>query len=355
MRGGSLQRILFINTSPYVSGAEISMYSTLSLLNKDYTLGIISGNNNFFSSLNCTILKVNFANYFSLKSLYSLYNSLKFIKNFKADVIYCNTLKSFLQVLPLLFILRRSKVVCHLRDNIRYKFLKYILSFFCDQILCNSNFVKGQLRAIKKVKVIYNGLDINLFNKRIELRQRVKTVACISQITPWKNIEDYLKVIQLVAQNHRDIKFLIIGDYLNPKDKAYKMHLKELVKQLHIIDYVEFTGFIENIHDLYSTIDILCHTAIEEPFGRVIIEAMAHTIPVIAYNSGGPSEIIKNETGVLVPVGDTKVFAYALERLITNYSERKTLGRNARAYVKNHFEVENYKRQMIASFDNLLV
>ena len=81
--------------------------------------------------------------------------------------------------------------------------------------------------------------------------------------------------------------------------------------------------------------DILLHTARIEPQGRVILEAMAAKIPVVAYDVGGIKEsLVHGETGFLFPFGSVEPVVDALNMLIQNVEMRKTMGQNGFAHVQ---------------------
>ena len=82
-----------------------------------------------------------------------------------------------------------------------------------------------------------------------------------------------------------------------------KKNIRKKVKNDNLEKCFEFTGHITNVNDYINQSTIIVHTSIEpEPFGMVIIEAMALEKPVIATSIGGPLEIISNEVdGFLVP------------------------------------------------------
>jgi glycosyltransferase involved in cell wall biosynthesis len=111
-------------------------------------------------------------------------------------------------------------------------------------------------------------------------------------------------------------RFLLIGDDISGRDNAYKNSVLDYVKNCPIADRIEFCGWQENMDELWCQIDCLVHTAEREPFGRVIIEAMANKIPVVAVDSCGPGEIIRNgRTGILVPADDAKALGEAMLKI----------------------------------------
>src|ERR1051326_8668469 len=87
-------------------------------------------------------------------------------------------------------------------------------------------------------------------------------------------------------------------------------------------------------------IDILAVPSWEEPFGIVLLEAMASGIPVIATNRGGPAEIIRSALhGVLVPPHAPDVLASSLQSLAEDDARRQLISKNAREFVESNFDI----------------
>jgi glycosyltransferase involved in cell wall biosynthesis len=91
-------------------------------------------------------------------------------------------------------------------------------------------------------------------------------------------------------------------------------------------------GFVEEIHDAVSGIDVLWHPARSEGLGTSVIDAMALGIPPIAFAVGGLPEVIEDgKSGLLVPPGDVEGFVRAAAALISDDGLRTMLGEGARA------------------------
>lgn len=92
-----------------------------------------------------------------------------------------------------------------------------------------------------------------------------------------------------------------------------------------------------------------------EVFGRMVIEAMAMQRPVIAIRSGGPEEIIKaNETGLLVPMGDSGALAVAVSELLEDAEARSRIGAAGRLEVERHFSATAYAGRVMELYDRIL-
>ncbi|MEO6118144.1 MAG: glycosyltransferase [Methylotenera sp.] len=115
--------------------------------------------------------------------------------------------------------------------------------------------------------------------------------------------------------------------------------LKELVKSLGISEHVIFTGKILEGRKYFKAFDVFTLTSDHEPFGMVLLEAMAAGLPIICSNCGGGAEVVK-EVGQLFPLGDKKALAKAL---INSLEIEKTIFMKMSNKLNNHFSDEAVK------------
>jgi D-inositol-3-phosphate glycosyltransferase len=116
------------------------------------------------------------------------------------------------------------------------------------------------------------------------------------------------------------------------------------------------TGDLADVAPAYACLDVLVlPSAMPEPFGLVLIEAMARRIPVIATSAGGPSEIIDHDrSGLLVPPGDAHALARALDRLFADRQLRLQLAANGRARFESMFEFNGFVDRMSALYSETI-
>jgi glycosyltransferase involved in cell wall biosynthesis len=107
-------------------------------------------------------------------------------------------------------------------------------------------------------------------------------------------------------------------------------------------DKVIFTGSRADVPLLLKSFDILVHPADREPFGRVIMEAMALGVPVVATASGGPSEIIEEGiSGFLVDVGDKKNIVEKVVMLLKDSPLRQAIGGKGQERIRRSFNLKD--------------
>jgi len=141
----------------------------------------------------------------------------------------------------------------------------------------------------------------------------------------------------------RDIDFCLVIAGSGPG----KAELAMLARK-HIPGHFRFAGKIprETMNRFYSAGDLFAFPGIRESLGMVFLEAQSCALPVLALNNGGIPEIVKHrQTGFLVPMNDCQGFADNLERLVTEKSLCRTMGKRARGHVREHHDLEkNYQR-----------
>jgi lipopolysaccharide heptosyltransferase II len=136
------------------------------------------------------------------------------------------------------------------------------------------------------------------------------------------------------------IKIWIVGDA--PKSKeSYKEQIRVLVRRLGLEHSTEFLGIQHDIPAVMKQLDLLVlATTTQEAFGRVIIEAQAAGVPVIATSVGGVIDIIEeNKTGLLVPPLDPNSMAEAIVKILENKELARKLAENAYQKVKEKYNV----------------
>ncbi len=195
-----------------------------------------------------------------------------------------------------------------------------------------------------KVKAL-NGFDSSL-----------NYISMIGLLMKWKGQEYFIKAAQQIVEKFPKTRFLIVGDIQSQKDILYKKYLKDLVSRLQLEECISFTGYREDIYSIIRASNIIIHASTSpEPFGMVIIEAMACGKPVVATNMGGPVEIIDNGIdGVLVPFGDEKAIADACIKLLENQSLAKKIGERARMKVERQFTAKNMSEKMGSIFESIM-
>ena len=219
-----------------------------------------------------------------------------------------------------------------------------------DHIIATSKAVKRDLVNFgipkDKITIIPNGVDLQLF-KPIHHNDH-NYCLFVGQLVERKGVRYLLYALKKMRSN---IKCLIIGD--GPLfDK-----LLEMVKKLHLHDKVTFLGSVSlsKLVKLYQNAKFLVLPSVVEPFGIVVLEAMACGTPVIATQAGGPSDIIKHGyNGFLVKPKAVDDLAKYMDILVENTELRNNMAINARKTVEKYYSWENIATK-VSSIYNLVI
>ena len=275
------------------------------------------------------------------------------------DVLYANSQKSMITA-ALAGQLARRPVIWHLRDLMTeehfspaHRAVTTLLSrLFIDLVIGNSQatrdvFVQNGGSASRAVAV-HNGIDPAPFEqvepdavarRREELGLRdVRVVGVFSRLAEWKGQHVLLKAL---PQLPPDVHVLLVGGALFQEDQRYANQLRREAERLGVQDRVHFLGFRDDIPHLLHLADIVVHTSTApEPFGRVIVEGMMASKPVVATQAGGAVEILDDgQTGRLVPPGDAEALAHVLNDLLAHPEKAQRLAEAGQAVALARFSL----------------
>ncbi|MFZ5801104.1 MAG: GT4 family glycosyltransferase PelF [Candidatus Omnitrophota bacterium] len=180
-------------------------------------------------------------------------------------------------------------------------------------------------------------------------------VGIIGRITPLKGHEYFLRAMAKVIRQVPSLKVWIIGDAPEGK-QDYKQELMTLVRRLVLSNYVEFLGNRSDIPELLSHMHCLVlSTVTEEAFGRVILEAQAAGVPVVATRVGGVVDIVDEEkTGLLVTPRDPDEMAAATIRIFKDKTLSRRLSAAGRRKVEQQFTLKEMGDKTLKVYDELL-
>ena len=118
--------------------------------------------------------------------------------------------------------------------------------------------------------------------------------------------------------------------------------LKTAARESGVADVCKFIGVHDDLENVYPVMDLFVLPSIREPFGLVLLEAMASGVPVIATNSGGPLDFIKNgENGVLVPEKDAAALALAIGELLDDDKKKEQVAMMGHKMVLDRFAISH--------------
>src|SRR5262249_27727308 len=132
--------------------------------------------------------------------------------------------------------------------------------------------------------------------------------------------------------------------------------LKQLAADRGIADRIHFLGFREDVELAYAACDVLLHPSIAEPFGLVLVEAMAMKRPVVAFDACGPTEIVVDgETGrLLPPAAEPRAAAIALAGVLSDRETAARMGDLGWRRAHACFDARAYAANLVRVCDELI-
>jgi glycosyltransferase involved in cell wall biosynthesis len=302
---------------------------------------------------------------------FSFFELVRLFRRLRPDVVHSNT-AVILSAAPAAWILGIPHI-CHIREffaefPILWKFYRSYLAWFSTAIVCVSHAVAAQFEVgirERKVRVIYDGIP------ELELRRDSTAAACRGQFgldehslvagvvgrikTTRKGQEILVRAAALLKDRYPQARYLLVGSPF-PGNESHLISLKAAMRASGVEDRFILTGDLADVAPAYACLDVLVlPSAMPEPFGLVLIEAMARRIPVIATSAGGPPEIIDHDrSGLLVPPGDAHALARALDRLFADRQLRLQLAANGRARFESMFEFNGFVDRMSALYSDTI-
>ncbi len=173
-------------------------------------------------------------------------------------------------------------------------------------------------------------------------------VGFMGRFSEEKNHAMLLEAASLLADQHRDIHFLIAGD--GPLFDEVQQEIKRLKlrKQVTCPGYMDSAEFMRQIHML-----AMCSTIENQPY--TIMEAMSWKRPVVATRVGGLPELVDHEvTGYLVELGDSRGLADHIVQLRKNYDLLRLLGGAGRAKLRHEFDHDSTVQAHLALYEELI-
>jgi glycosyltransferase involved in cell wall biosynthesis len=206
-------------------------------------------------------------------------------------------------------------------------------------IVCSSEVAAiGQRRLTpgRRLDIVHPGIPVEQVRgyrgSGRDVRQRHgwegHTVAgIVGRLQPWKGQAVFLRAAAQVAATHPEARFAVIGGAVLGWEGDYPQRLRALAEELGIGPRTLFVGHQDDVYPWFDALDVVVHASVGEPFGLVLLEAMALGKPLIATVGPGPLEILEDGvSGILVPPGDSGQLAAAIDRLFTDPELARSLG-----------------------------
>jgi glycosyltransferase involved in cell wall biosynthesis len=224
----------------------------------------------------------------------------------------------------------------------------------------------GQGVDSERTHVLHNGVDLERFrpgDERSWLREQLgvppstRLAVTIGQIGLRKGHDVLVDAAIRVSASWLHVQWLVVGERFSEKEESrrFEADLREaatgpLEGRMHLL------GWRNDVERILQEADVLVHPARQEPLGRVLLEAAASGLPVVATDVGGTREIFPSDDdgATLVPAGDAAALADGIVRVLTDDAMRQSMQGAIRRRAQAAFDVRRAAAGLVGHYREVL-
>jgi glycosyltransferase involved in cell wall biosynthesis len=289
----------------------------------------------------------------NLKSLVAL---IRLIKREKPNLIYANGSRAAFYG-GLAGRLCSTPAVWHCRIAEKDPRLDFMLRHLNNRVIVNSQATAARfdLNFQPKICIVHNGVDVAwLSDKTIRNQAMIdeewKVILAVARVSRQKRHDLILSAFEAVAKRDPAVHLVCIGA-MDQFEPDWWRHLQKQSAQSVVSGRIHWISQVDDVRPWYRSASVMVLASDNESFGRVIVEAMASDVPVIANRSGGIPEIIRNgQDGLLVTPGNHKEIEDAIIKVLDDEPLRSRLVKSARKRVEL-FDLGRHVQNMVEVFE----
>jgi glycosyltransferase involved in cell wall biosynthesis len=371
------KHILFVNSPPYLGGAEISLLELLRALDRQlYEPSLLTSKEGPLAQrardIGVAVSLHDFPHFSRRRPWLVLGSVLRLVNLMRSRPVSLLVANSEQGLGQIMWACRLTGVpyLVYVRDAVRNWFGHASLTALQHArcVIANSRWIAKKCHEAgvdpRRITTIYPPVDVAAIRRvserevselRLELQMGKDSIVIgtVGQIHPLKGQAEFLEAARTVAERVPSAIFCVVGSAMGPDVRYLEHELRAKVLQWGLKDRFRFTGFRTDVARIIHALDILVTPSYSESFGRVVVEGMAAGRAVVASECGGIPEIIEDGvTGILVPVGDARALADAIVDLCTDSAKRNRLGSNAWARAPD-FGIAPHVEQMCRLFASM--
>jgi len=297
----------------------------------------------------------------------------RILKKLRPDAIHTNGFK--MHVLGAWARPRSTPLIWHIHDYVSTRrLMSRLLRLFrraCSMAVVNSQSVASDVQTVLpnlKVVPIYNAIDLQRFSpdgSRLDLDALaglpqpagpVVRVGLIGTFARWKGHQVFLEALARLAPGVNVRGYVVGGPIYQTSDSQWaEEELRREADRLGVSGRVGFTGFLRDIPSVMRSLDIVVHASTQpEPFGMVIIEAMACGRAVIVSASGGSRELfVAGQEALAHSPGDAQALADAIWHLASDTASRARLGKAGRERAERLFDARRLAGELLSVYEKV--
>lgn len=296
-----------------------------------------------------------------------------FLKRLDPQLVHATGLK--MQVLAAL-VRPAAPLIWHIHDYVSWRpvarRLLRLLASRCRLALVNSRSVESDLRqccpALPEIVVLYNAVDVEDLGRAPAAELDVLAglsaapegtlrIGLVATYARWKGHAVFLEALARLPADLPWRAYIIGGPIYRTAGSQFSAEeLRQRIAELGLQERVGLTGFIADRGAAMRALEIVVHASTKpEPFGMVVIEAMASRRPVVVSAAGGALELCQEETtGLGHPPGDAPSLARQIERLIRDPNLAQRLADEAFRVVALKFSRAKLSAQLSETYQHVL-
>lgn len=233
-----------------------------------------------------------------------------------------------------------------------FSWIEQLMSSMTTRLVISQNerlsTIDNHIAPAQKMININNAInpqDYHLKANPEEIKRKFKipltnvVIGAIGRLTEQKDWVTYIRAAHEVIKKHQNLTFLMVGD------GELQNELKQLINELELENHVLTTGYIDDISEVYSMMDIFISTSLWEGLPYVILEAMWFKKPIIASNLGYEGVLYHTENSLLVKHGSPHEIAAAIMTLLNDQELMKKMGEKSHQLIQSHFRFEDFISQ----------
>jgi glycosyltransferase involved in cell wall biosynthesis len=292
----------------------------------------------------------------------------------RAEIVHANSIRAGLELAPAR--VGPAASIVHVRDCLPPGVLTTatmrLIAATATTVLANSDYTAGTVRNAApnaQLEVVHPAIDIVEFDParidRADARAKLGVagtrrvlLGVVAQLSPWKGQDTAIEALRLLGEQGVDAHLLLIGSAkfvagaTRFDNEEYVAGLRRLIADAGLGERVSFLGERDDVPQLVRALDVLLLPSHEEPFGRALLEAMALEVPVLATSVGGPAELVRDgRDGYLLPPSVPAAWADGVRRIVEGPEQGHALGEAGRERVVEAFGAEEHAAAMLAVYD----
>lgn len=209
----------------------------------------------------------------------------------------------------------------------------------------------GRLKSDQVHLIGGSGVNVGMYQGGPEPRDR-DLITLPARMLKDKGIREFVRAAELLSQRRLSVRMVLVGDVDDENPSSIS---RNQLESWHTSGIIEWWGYVQCMRDVYWASRAVVLPSYREGLSKVIIEAAASACPVITTDAPGCRDaVIDEETGYIVPVGDSEQLATRIEMIVTDDYLADRLGRGGLALVRREFTDDIVKQRTLDVYSHAL-